>query len=53
MKNADDQATVILAADGTVANAKSTTPQKREYKVKVELRQVDGRWLVSGLEFVA
>jgi len=49
----DDQATVFVAATGTVSNAGATAPQNRDYRVKVEMQKVGDRWLVAGLEFVA
>ena len=52
-KSTGDQASVIIAATGTVANSGTTGPEKRDYRIAVELRRVDDRWLVSGLEFVA
>ncbi|KRA27871.1 MULTISPECIES: hypothetical protein [unclassified Nocardioides] len=56
VKLADDRATVIVAAVGTVQN-KSTTPQgkaePRNYRLQVDLQKTDDTWLVSGLEFVA
>jgi len=48
-----DQATVYVAATGTVANVGTTGPENRDYRVKVEMRRVGDRWLVAGLEFVA
>ncbi len=55
-KLADDRATVIVAAIGTVEN-KSTKPkgraEPRNYRLQVDLQKTDGTWLVSGLEFVA
>ena len=50
---ADSQATVYVAATGTVANSGSATPQSRDYRVKLEMRKVGNKWLVAGLEFVA
>lgn len=52
-KLADDRATVIVAAVGTVANKKTKDAEPRNYRLQVDLQEVDGTWLVSGLEFVA
>jgi len=49
----DDRATVIVAAAGTVRNKQSADAEPRNYRLRVDLRYDDGRWLVSGLEFVA
>ncbi|MEH3034794.1 MAG: hypothetical protein PGN07_12430 [Aeromicrobium erythreum] len=46
-------ATVLVASSGTVKNARSEKPQPRSYRFKVSLREVDGSWLVSGMEFVS
>lgn len=48
-----DKATVIVAAVGTVDNKSTKEAEPRNYRLKVDLLQSDGRWLVSGLEFVA
>lgn len=52
-KLAGDRATVIVAAVGTVANKKTKDAEPRNYRLQVDLQEVDGTWLVSGLEFVA
>ena len=49
----DGRATVIVAAAGTVENTKTADAEPRNYRLRVDLKQVDDRWLVSGLEFVA
>jgi Mce-associated membrane protein len=46
-------ATVIVAAVGTVKNKDATDAEPRNYRLRVDLRESHGRWLVSGLEFVA
>ncbi|MER6969945.1 hypothetical protein ABT304_02695 [Nocardioides sp. NPDC000445] len=51
-RSTDEQATVYIAATGTVSNSGTKAPQQRGYRVKVEMRNVEGRWLVSGLEFI-
>lgn len=51
--SANDRATVIVAAVGSVRNQRSRTAEPRNYRLKVELQKVGGQWLVSGLEFVA
>lgn len=48
----EEQATVYVAATGTVSNSGTKAPQQRDYRVKVEMRNVESRWLVSGLEFI-
>jgi Mce-associated membrane protein len=48
-----NRARVIVAAKGSVANKAVAGPQPRSYRLRVDLRKVDGHWLVSGLEFVA
>jgi Mce-associated membrane protein len=48
----DGTATVLVAASGTVANAKAKQPEPRNYRMRVDLTKVRDRWLVSGLEFV-
>ncbi|HET7735361.1 MAG TPA: hypothetical protein VFK52_05275 [Nocardioidaceae bacterium] len=53
VKYADDKATVIVAATGTVQNSSTKEAEPRSYRLKVDLLRSDGRWLVSGLEFVA
>lgn len=52
-RSSENQATVYVAATGTVSNAGTAVPQSRDYRIKVEMRRVDDRWLVSGLEFIA
>lgn len=49
----DGRATVIVAAVGTVKNKQTAKAEPRNYRLRVDLQQDDGRWLVSGLEFVA
>lgn len=53
VKLADDRATVIVAAAGTVRNKQTKAAEPRNYRLRVELQKVKGDWLVSGLEFVA
>ena len=53
VKLEDGRATVIVAAAGTVENAKTTEAEPRNYRLRVDLQQDGDRWLVSGLEFVA
>lgn len=47
------QATVIVAASGTVQNKASKKAEPRNYRIEVELKKIDDEWLVSKLEFVA
>ncbi|GAA3686058.1 hypothetical protein GCM10022237_50680 [Nocardioides ginsengisoli] len=53
VKLADDRATVIVAAAGTVKNKQTKAAEPRNYRLRVDLQRVKGDWLVSGLEFVA
>lgn len=46
------RATVLVAAEGTVANKGTAGAESRSYRVKVDVQRTDDRWLVSGLEFV-
>ncbi len=48
-----DEATVLLAASGSVQNKRAAEAEPRNYRLRVELSRVDGDWLVSGMEFVA
>lgn len=49
----DDSASVLVAASGTVANRSASKPQARHYRLRVDLLEVEGHWLVNGLEFVS
>jgi Mce-associated membrane protein len=49
----DDEATVVVAATGSVENVQSPKPEPRNYRLSVKLENHDDRWFVSGLEFVA
>lgn len=48
-----DKAVVLIAASGTVENLNTTKPEARNYRLRVSLDKVGGRWLVSGMDFVA
>lgn len=48
-----DQATVIVAAVGSVENKSTTDAEPRNYRLKVDLQRSGSEWLVAGLEFVA
>lgn len=50
---AGDKATVIVAAVGAVRNKQTADAEPRNYRLRVDLLRSEGRWLVSGLEFVA
>ncbi|MDV2477062.1 hypothetical protein F8M49_20165 [Rhodococcus zopfii] len=51
---ADDRHAVVLAAvTSTVKNTEAPDGERRMYRMKVTLDAVDGRWLVSDVEFVA
>lgn len=48
-----DDATVIVATNGTVANKVTDfEPQARTYRLQLDLDLVDGRWLTSDLQYV-
>ncbi|ANQ75442.1 MAG: hypothetical protein WBD41_11215 [Rhodococcus sp. (in: high G+C Gram-positive bacteria)] len=49
----DDHATVLAAVTSTVKNTEAPDGELRVYRMKMTLDQVDGRWLVSNVEFVA
>lgn len=51
-KFGDQRAEVIVAATGTVTNATTTSPEKRAYRLQVQLQRVSGKWLVSEMRFV-
>lgn len=52
--NADDQhATAIAAVTSTVKNSEAPQGQQRVYRMKVDLTNQDGKWLVSNMEFVS
>lgn len=47
-----DSARVLVVADSTVTNTAETQPQKRHYRLQLDLVRQGGRWLVSDLQFV-
>jgi len=49
----DDSASVLVAASGSVANRRANKPEARHYRLRVDLLEVGGHWLVNGLEFVS
>jgi Mce-associated membrane protein len=49
----DDNATVLVAARGTVDNRNAGRPEPRSYRLEVTLDRVGDDWLVSALRFVA
>ena len=49
----DDSASVLVAASGSVANRRASKPEARHYRLRVDLLEVGGHWLVNGLEFVS
>lgn len=50
----EDSATVIVASTGTVSNKVTDfKPQARNYRLRLDLQLVDGRWLTRDLQFVA
>lgn len=46
------EAEVLVAATGTVSNEKNQRPTPRNYRLTVDLEKVEGKWLVSGMDFV-
>ena len=49
----DTQASVLVAATSTVTNTASPgQPQARDYRIRVQLQKVTGRWLAAQIEFV-
>lgn len=51
-KISSSAAQVVVAAEATVSNADSKEPVDRSYRMSVQLKHVDGAWLVSGMKFV-
>ncbi|MCD2114736.1 hypothetical protein LQ384_26910 [Rhodococcus rhodochrous] len=49
----DDHATVLAAVTSTVKNTEAPDGEIRVYRMKMTLDLVEGRWLVSNVEFVA
>lgn len=47
-----DSARVLVVADSTVTNTAASTPQKRYYRMQLDLVRRGSRWLVSDLQFV-
>jgi Mce-associated membrane protein len=47
-----DSARVLVVADSTVTNAASTGPQRRHYRLQMDLVHRGSRWLVSDLQFM-
>jgi Mce-associated membrane protein len=45
-------ARVIVVADSTVTNVRTTTPQPRHYRIQFDLVRQGGHWLTSDLQFV-
>ncbi len=48
----DDSARVLVVADSTVTNSADPDPQKRHYRMQLDLVRSGDRWLVSDLQFV-
>lgn len=48
----EDSARVLVVADSTVTNSAGPDPQKRHYRLQLDLVRDGGRWLVSDLQFV-
>lgn len=48
----EDSARVLVVADSTVTNAADPQPQKRHYRLQLDLVLRGGQWLVSDLQFV-
>lgn len=49
----DNHATVLAAVTSTVKNTEAPDGEMRVYRMKLTLDLVDGRWLISNVEFVA
>jgi Mce-associated membrane protein len=49
----DEQSTVLAAVTSTVKNNEAPDGEVRVYRMKITLDRIDGRWLVSNVEFVA
>jgi Mce-associated membrane protein len=47
-----DSARVLVVADSTVTNSADPQPQKRHYRMQLDLVRQGSRWLVSDLQFV-
>jgi len=47
-----DSARVLVVADSTVTNAAGSDPQRRHYRLQLDLARHGQRWLVSDLQFV-
>jgi len=47
-----DAVTVLVAATAQVTNTAAPTGTPRDYRLRLTVRQVDGRWLVSNVDFV-
>jgi Mce-associated membrane protein len=47
-----DSARVLVVADSTVTNAAESEPQKRHYRLQLDLVRDGERWLVSDLKFI-
>ena len=47
-----DSARVLVVADSTVTNSESADPQRRHYRLQMDLVHRGDRWLVSDLQFV-
>ncbi|WP_232789931.1 hypothetical protein [Streptomyces jeddahensis] len=45
-------ARVLVVADSKVTNASVPSGESRTYRLQLDLKLVDGRWLTSGVEFV-
>jgi Mce-associated membrane protein len=48
----EDSARVLVVADSTVNNTGSEEPQRRHYRLQLDLVRDGDRWLVSDLQFV-
>lgn len=48
----EDSARVLVVADSTVTNTTGPDPQKRHYRLQLDLVRDGARWLVSDLQFV-
>lgn len=48
----EDSARVLVVADSTVTNSASGDPQRRHYRLQLDMVHRGDRWLVSDLQFV-
>ena len=53
LERTGDQARVIVAIDAVVTNLTTNgKPQPRQYRMQATMQEIDGKWLISKLEYV-